>query len=188
MDRFLRRAQQTLHELPLSDRQGMPLATRQATADWVAYVAGRPTQWQHTLARFWRNNELFNQWVDRLVEWLADAETTGPLTTARQGAGAYGPPQQAKLLNFFNRLIADAGRYTAHGMLKGTRDLARYRASLALKVDDLRGALQNPAARPILLHRLFTLAVVHKLGFSFSHFLVNTTQTLTNTFPVLGAK
>ena len=66
--------------------------------------------------------------------------------------------------------------------------MKRRRAQLALKVDEIRSALQDPKAKPIVISSLYGVMVVNKLGLNFSHGLINMTQTLTNTFPKIGIR
>jgi len=59
---------------------------------------------------------------------------------------------------------------------------------MALKVDEIRRAMQDPNAAPVIISRLYGLMVVNKLGLNISHGLINMTQTMTNTMPMIGLK
>ena len=178
---FLRDANEALEMLPAEN-----VATRKAFADWTNYVVGRPTNWKKAQAQWWQENSTFNRWVDNAVEWLGDAETKGLLARSRKGQLS---KQEEKLaVDFFDKLLVDANKFTVEGRLKGRTDMKQYRAHLALIVDDMRAALGNPAARPIVMEKLYQLMVINKLGFSVSHMVTNLTQTLTNTLPKVGLR
>jgi len=178
---FLRDANEALEMLPADN-----VSTRKAFANWTNYVVGRPTNWKTAQAQWWQENATFNRWVDNAVEWLGDAETKGLLARSRKGQ--LSKEEEKLAVDFFDKLLVDANKFTAEGQLKGRRDMKQYRAHLALVVDDMRAALGNAAARPIVMEKLYQLMVINKLGFSVSHMLTNLTQSLTNTLPKVGLR
>ena len=197
MDKFLKASAKTLKELPATNKDGTTFSLPAAFKDWTNHVIGRPTPTRQAVARFWRDNELFNQWVDSAVEIVGDAESRGILALARRGGAAAGETggrvskgfssaEEAPALNFFERLTQEANVWTRKGELAGTPKMKRYRAQVALKISELRAALTNPNARPFIIESLFRLMVVNKLGLNAAHGIVNTTQTLTNTMPLVG--
>jgi len=175
---FLRDANEALTKLPEGQM-------RQSFADWSNYVVGRPSEWKKAQARWWQQNETFNRWVDNAVEWLGDSETKGLLERSRKGM--LSPDEEKLALDYFDKLLTDANRFTKEGKIKG-RDVKQYRAHLALLVDNMRASLASPTARPVVLEKLYQLMVINKLGFSFSHMMTNFTQTMTNTLPKVGLR
>jgi len=200
---YLRGASQKLHMDPFLDsargvmnqlrRQGDELADRgdrflvaDETKDYIDYIQGKPTKSRIATARFWRENDLFQDGVDSLIEWLGDPNLKGMLSRARKGR--YAPGEDAQAIQFFDRLIRDANRYTREGDLNKVPGSKKLRAKLALQIDDIRFAMSNPNMHPFVISKLYEMMVVNKLGLSFSHGIINMTQTLTNTFPLIGAK
>ena len=195
MDKFLRESANTVERIPTHDARGKALYIRESYSDWSRYVAGMPSPWKESVSRWWRENTTFNKWVDNAVEYLGDADTKGLMAKVRKGQigedGArvgYTAGEEAAAIDFYKDLVDSANRYTREGILKKDVGMTPYRAKLAMTIDDIRADLSNPAARPLIIEKLYGLMVVSKLGASASHFIINMTQMGTNVYPKLGLK
>ena len=188
MDPLLRRVKNTIAKIPEVDNKGNKMYVAEELEKWVSYVVGQPTKWKHVQAMWWKNNDLFNRWVDNAVEYLGDGEAKGLMAKAR--AGNVSEQEEKSLVSFFNKLVADANEFTkkGEGMEATGHSLKKYRAKLALMIDDVRARLSDPAAKPVVLEKLYQIMVVNKLGFSISHGLINTTAFITNSVPFLGVR
>lgn len=162
--------------------------------DWVKYIAGVPMESRVKIAQWWENSTMFNHWTDKLVAYLGDAESSDFITKARLGRiksdgsrGDYSAADTAQARNFFLKLVEDANKYTNEGILKDNLPKGKQRrAQLALKVEEIRNALQDPNAAPVVISNLFGLMVVNKLALNGSHAIINLTQTIANTIPSIG--
>jgi hypothetical protein len=189
MDPLIQRVYETSAVMPKVDPKGNVLHAHEELNKWFKYVLGQPTKWKTIQSMWWKNNDLFNKWVDNAVEWLGDSETKGLLGRAR--SKEIGAEDEQLLTAFFNKLIQDSNEYskpTSRNIEMKGHDVKKYRAQLALMIDDIRSKLIDPSAKPVVLEKLYQIMVVNKLGFSISHGLINTTGYLTNTIPVLGAR
>ena len=201
MDPQIKRAHRMLRELPRTDGRGNENPLHKEFRKWMAYMIGAPTNWKHTQSMWWRENDMFNRWVDKAVEFLGDAPISGMLERARKGRMdsngqriPYSAQEEKILRGFFDTLVTDADRFVRHSngrieqnVLKEGFNVKRYRARLALWIDDIRAALSDPAGKPVILEKLYGLMVVNKLGLSISHGLINLTQ-MANTYTRLGAR
>ena len=197
MDEMLRRSKNLLDDLPLKNNKGGEHTTRQLFREYVQYLSGQPGAGRVAAAQFWQDAKFFNHWTDRLVAYLGGggpeiAEAMGHARHGRLAENAarndYTVAAEAKARQYFKTLVDDANVYTKEGELKDVPGTKRHRASLALKVDELRNALQDPKAKPLVISHLYGVMVVNKLGLNFSHGLINLTQTLTNTYPTIGVR
>ena len=192
--KFLDRVHAIQGRLPEKDVDGRAMNLRGQFANWANYVVGKPTPWKHNWANWWKNNDLFNRNIDHMVELIGDAETKGLLTklrgktpASREGGYTFSKAEEQEVTDWFNRLIKDADEQTTEGKLKGF-SVKKHRARLALKIDDIRAGLGNAHARPVVIESMYRTMVVAKLGLSASHAVINLTQTLANTMPLLGVK
>jgi len=201
MDPLIGRVQKTIDSLPRKDQNGKKLYNHEELQRWFGYVMGQPTRWKHIQAQWWRNNEAFNRWTDKAVEWLGNAEEKGLMEQARKGRVGpdgqripYSKQEERQVIEFFDKLVRDADNFESYPgserkhLKDSSKTMQKYRARLALMVDDIRAGLSDPAGKPILLEKLYGLMVVNKLGLSVSHGIMNGTQTLTNTVPTLGLR
>ena len=196
-NKFLKMSRSALERLPEFDSTGRSLNVKGQYANWVNYVVGKPSDWKHTWANWWRNNDLFNRNIDHLVELIGDAESKGLMTllrgktlgkgVPREGGFTFSKEEEKAAIDWFEGLIKEAERTTAEGQIKD-RSVKQFRARLALKIDDIRAGLSNPHARPVVLESMYRSMVVAKLGLSVSHGIVNLTQTLVDAMPLLGVK
>lgn len=194
MDPLMRRVSNTVNALPTA-KDGKRLYASDELRSWFSYVIGAPTSWKHVQANWWRDNETFNRWVDGAVSFLGDAQDKSLLSRVRQlPIKEINKQEEEALVSFFDKLVRDADTFEKVDGPNGEyykskkASVKKYRAQLALMVDDMRSALSDPARKPLILERLYTLMVVNKLGFSLSHGLINATQYITNTYPLLGLK
>ena len=192
--KFLKMSRSILGRLPSKGVDGRSMNIEGQYANWVNYVVGKPTPWKHTWANWWKNNELFNRNIDHLVELIGDAPTRGLLgklrgntPRAREGGYTFSNAEEQEVTDWFNDLIKQADEQTTDGKLKGF-DVKKHRARLALKIDDIRAGLGNAHARPVVLESMYRAMVIAKLGLSMSHAVINLTQTLANSMPLLGVK
>lgn len=204
MDEFLRRTRAVQREIPLRDAGGKIHTGRQLMDDWAKHIVGQPGSGRRAVAAFYEDNAIFNTYVSSLVEWLGGATEKGFLEQARIGRltmkksamgteigtrGSYDLAAEMKAKTYFETLVRDANKYTREGILKNDLPAGkRRRAQLALKIEGIRTALENPNMKPIVISNLYGLMVVNKLGLNLSHGLINMTQTMTNTMPLLGIR
>ena len=204
-DRYLDQAGALLKQLPTHDRAGARMEIRRYAADHIAHVSGQPKGGRNLVAKFWRDNQLWNRGVDALVEAVGDAPSKGLLQKARRlGAlndklartpGDVTPAERrelatldtADLFGWLEGLVRDAEKFHA-GLPADTPRSKRYRAELALTLDTWRARLADPRQRGILASTLYPWLVMSKLGLNLGHALVNLSQTLTTTYPLLGEK
>ena len=182
-DKVLPSLQRLFKNIPAKDAGGIPMTTRKLTAEYLQYAMGRPSDMRYTVTRFWRDNKLFNTGVDRLIEKLGGAD---PQLLAM--ARGNDPKAVAKTFEFFDRLVAEAAKYTREGEVANNPFSKKMRARLALQIDDLRAGLQNPYQRSVILSKVTKLMVINYLGGNLAHGLVNMTQVLTNSIPELTTK
>jgi hypothetical protein len=162
--------------------------------DWMRYIAGVPGESRIGVAKWWEDNQMFNYWVDKAVAYLGDAKSSEFLTKARMGRlnpdgtrAPYDQATEAEARNFFVKLVEDSNRYTREGDLKkNLPEMKRRRAELALKIEEIRNALGDPNAKPVVISSLYGLMVVNKLALNGSHAIINLTQTVANTIPSIG--
>lgn len=195
MDVFLKRTAQVRATVPEKSLRGDPMLLKTTLDDWALHIAGEPTNARRFVAKWWRDNETFNRWTDKLVERVGGAKEKGILTKARLGElqpdgsrGAYKPGDEAEALNFFEEMAENARTYTKEGFYKNDPLPQKLRAQTALAIDDIRAAMADPSMRAPILSQMYRLMVVNKLGFNLSHAIVNSTQFITNSIPVLGVK
>jgi hypothetical protein len=89
-------------------------------------------------------------------------------------------------LSFLEKLQTDAQKFIKGE--KQTRSVKKTRADIALGLDKFRRNLGNPLARANMASLGYRFMLLSKLGFNFSHFLVNLTQTAVNTWPLLNTR
>ena len=198
MDEFIRRSFDLMDDLPMTNSRGGEHVTRKLYNDYVRYITGQPGAGRMNAAQFWQNNELFNNWTDKLVGYLGqgDANMADWLAKARRGVinpqtgkrEEYTVAAELQATKFFRKLVHDAGMYNREGELKKVSGSRRRRAAMALKVEEIRVALRDPKAKPIIISKLYGMMVVNKLGGNISHAMINLTQQLTNTMPTIGIR
>jgi hypothetical protein len=185
---FLKRAGKTLYSLPRVDASGKKTWIREAYSDWARFTAGMPTQANETVARFWRENDLFNHVMDNVIDLFGGGDMASNLALVRTRQAPANVV--ADVEDYFNQLIAAADGFTSTGqaMQGAAGQIRKGRAKMALWVDDVRGALSDPMSRPVAIDKLYGLMIMNKLAFSVSQGIVNVTQVLTNLYPKVGMK
>tara|TARA_R110002051_G_scaffold37168_1_gene80080 strand:+ start:3105 stop:7505 length:4401 start_codon:yes stop_codon:yes gene_type:complete len=182
------RAQQILHHLPDSDMMGNATSLRREFSEYVNHLMGQSTETRQKVAVWFGQNTLFNKGFDALVESIGAAPKRGILKQAR-GAGADDHEARRAATQFLDELD-DAGR--TYDKMTGEvtnnaekKRMATVRAKMALRLEDLRQALANPAISGPVANQLYRVQILSKLGLNMAHGMINTTQTLINTWPML---
>ena len=182
------RAQQILHHLPNTDMMGNATSLRREFSEYVNHLMGRSTEARQKHAIFFGQNTLFNRGFDSLVEFIGDAPQRGILKKAR-GAGADDDEARQAATSFLDELDDAArvyDRVTGEATNNATnRRMRTMRAKIALRLEDMRQALANPALSGPVANQLYRVQIISKLGLNMAHGMINTTQTLINTWPML---
>ena len=158
--------------------------------DWANYAFGKPTDSRRAIAGFFRDHERFQQGMNQLVAIVGDAGDKNLLNRAAaiRASGEVNHVDVLQARELFEKLVQDANRWTKEGRFNKVKGTDRFRAQLALGIDNLRAGMSNPNLAPPIISRLYELIVVNKLALSASHGLMNTTQTITNVIPFLGVR
>ena len=182
------RAQQILHHLPDTDIAGNAISLRREFSEYVNHLMGRSTESRQKVAIWFGQNNLFNKGFDNMIEFIGGAPKRGILGKAR-GAAADDDEARQAATNFLDELDEAArvyDRVTGEATNNATnRRMRTTRAKMALRLEDLRQALANPSLSAPVANQLYRVQILSKLGLNMAHGLVNTTQTLVNTWPLL---
>tara|TARA_B100001250_G_scaffold34353_2_gene27805 strand:+ start:2378 stop:7714 length:5337 start_codon:yes stop_codon:yes gene_type:complete len=187
-----RRGHDVLSNMPLVDANGKVRSIHVKIAEYLRHVMGRPTSTREKVAQFWADSEVFNRGVDRLIEAIGITPKGINLTKAamkkEDGTSMY--PDEAKIAvewfdnayKFTQTIDPQTGKPT--GYFK--RDPGDFlRNKIALQINDMRQALQNPALSGPVANAVYRGLIVAKLGINFAHGLTNTTQVYVNVWPKL---
>ena len=201
-DEYVAFAVKKLREVPRYDDQVRPMALRRYLAEHIAHAVGQPQTARQLVAKFWTDSQWSNSAFDQLVELVGGAPERGLLAKARRmgvlnrkaSTGRLTPEETvewqqttpAEALNWVQKLVDDAQRHVDG--VKVAPSMRRYRADMALTIDDFRAALGNPYRRGLLAEVAYPLMVVSKLGLNLAHGIVNLTQYVTNVVPVLDVR
>jgi len=154
----------------------------------------------------WNSNDMspnsnqykMGDWVENNAKLNDLPEGKRPIDLYKNRISKILKEEEGMLTAYFNKLIQDADKFeNFYNKDTGTKDIKfktnanemkRYRAELALMIDDLRAGLQDPASKPIILEKLYGVMVLNKLGFSVSHGLMNLGQFIQTSMPKMGVK
>jgi hypothetical protein len=158
--------------------------------DFIDYALGAPTNSRKRVAAFFRDSEQFQQGMNWLTSAIGGAPERDLLFRAkvlRANGAELSNADIQQATSFIDKLVQDANKFTKEGKFSDVAATKRWRAELALKVDDIRQGMSDPNLAPPIISSLYELIVVNKLALSASHGIMNTTQTITNVVPHLGA-
>jgi len=159
--------------------------------DFVDYALGAPTNSRKRIAGFFRDHDRFQQgmnWMVARVGGAADADLLNKAKALRQAGVSASHEDIQQATQFIEKLVSDSNKFTREGKFSGVANTKRWRAELALKIDDIRQGMSDPNLAPPIISNLYELIVVNKLALSASHGIMNTTQTITNVIPHLGVR
>jgi hypothetical protein len=201
-DDYLAFTTSKMRQLPRFDAQGRPLTIRKYLAEHVAHAVGQPESARHLMAKFWADNRTFNSAVDRIVEMIGGAPEKGMLSKARRmgelnrkaSIGSLTPEETiewqqstpADALNWIQEMVSKAQRHVDG--VKAGPSAERYRAEIALSLDDFRAAMGNPFRRGVLAETAYRWMAISKLGLGVASGAVNMTQFLTNVVAKLDVR
>ena len=187
-----RRGHDVLSNMPLVDANGKVRSIHVKIAEYLRHVMGRPTSTREKVAQFWADSEVFNRGTDRLIEAIGVTPKGINLTKAamkkEDGTSMY--PDEAKIAvewfdnayRFTQTIDPQTGKPTGY-FKRNSGDFLRNK--IALQINDMRQALQNPALSGPVANAVYRGLIVAKLGINFAHGLTNTTQVYVNVWPKL---
>ena len=154
------------------------------------YAMGMPTDFRTKVATKFADSHLFNSTVDRLMTFVGGKDAS-VLTRARE-AGDDATNEMNIAAREFMQEMHDMVRYrdriTGERTGNEKEKLKQIQAKLAKKLDDFRQDLNNPYSAASASNFLYRTQIIAKLGFNIAHGMINQTQTLTNTWPMLQGK
>ena len=174
------------------DEAGHKTSIKEQWRDYLKYVLGDVTKGREKFIRILSHKQLFDRATDTLVDWI----------------GMPGDVRAMRILNLpmkdwqkdtREQLIREAGEYldnlqvTARainpitGEKLDVKTTDRLRASIALKIDDIRTTLTDPQLQQPVLREIYKIQMISKLGLNVAHGLTNMTQVLVNLWPLLDS-
>jgi hypothetical protein len=163
----------------------LPEGPRKYLASYLAHAIGKPTTARVKIATRFQNWQLFNRSIDNLVELVGGAEEKGILQMARDGD----PAEAINFLTNLDKMARHRNKVTGEPTGNFSNDpLGTVRAKTSLYIEDLRRALTDPNLSGPVANSIYRVQILSKLGLNFGHALINTTQYITNTWPVLNTK
>jgi len=158
-------------------------------AKYARYAMGLPTNFREKVAHVFSDSHLFNSSVDRLMGFIGgrDAEI---LTRARENPHNSEIVGEARQwLRELDDIVRLRDRVTGQKKTKQeTLAIKTIRSKLAKRMDMIREGLNNPYATATTSNFIYRTQIISKLGFNIAHGMINQTQTLTNTLPMLKTK
>ena len=187
-----RRGHDVLSNMPIVDGNGRVRDIHIEVAKYLRHVMGRPTPTREKVAQFWADSEVFNRGIDRLIEAVGITPKGINLTKAamknEDGTTMY--PDEAEIaVEWFDNAYKKTQTIDPQTG-KPTRNFRRdpgdfIRNKIALQINDMRQALQNPALSGPVANAVYRGLITAKLGINFAHGLTNTTQVYVNVWPKL---
>lgn len=187
-----KRAHDVIVNLPATNIHNRENSLPKEVAATARHITGRSTDAREKLAHWFADSQLFNRGVDRIVETIGLAPRKGVMGQARAKTGIgeheYPEAREAAInwLDALERQTRQVDIKTGELTKNRTKDPeAYYRAKMALKINDMRDALADPNLSGPASNAIYRTLILAKLGINGAHGLMNLTQTLVNTWPML---
>lgn len=162
---------------------------KNAYAQWMSHLYGQPTNDRQHFATTTMNKMLFNNATDHLIGYIGAGETSDFVNAMRKARDPNNPDftDAWNILDQWEELTRARHPLTGELQFPLKEHGSDYvRTLVAKQLNDMREALADPNRSGPLATQLYRIQVVAKLGFNFAHGLINTLQTYTNVWPLVG--
>jgi hypothetical protein len=156
---------------------------RKAMAKHARHMMGKPSSQREYIAQVFADSKTFNNGVDRIIELLGGAPEGLNLSLPKNATQSQKDNEMRKKsiewLDELERIARIQDFKTGEPTQNLKNDPSKFiRASIALKIQDLRNALNNRNLSGPVANSIYRGLIVGKLGLNFSHAVLNLTQII----------